>query len=162
MSLTEEEAKEYELAREIFHAPEGYEHFLFAMPLYFVAIADGKVDVKEIVKIPFIKVSHGIIANTDEKETELRLEFTSNIRNYIEKERKPEHLKLLARAINYKLREYPPEEAKKIRTNIYEACVEVAEASGPMFRDKMCKEEREMIDQIFHTIGKGEHGKKKC
>ena len=63
-------------------------------------------------------------------------------------------LNLLIRAISARLDHFSPEKANDIRERIYDLCIKVADASGPLFGDHISEEEREMLEKIFYKLEK--------
>ena len=137
-----------------FEIPEEYEHFLFVMPSFYVAKADGKISTKETLSIVRNSVLFNLVdMKTDENEKDQFLSFSHNkILTFMGKSNLDD-LSLIVNAINEKLEDYPPDEQVRIRKRIHELCTKVAQSSGPMFKDKVCAEEAEMLDRIFDGIG---------
>ncbi|MDZ7331674.1 MAG: TerB family tellurite resistance protein [candidate division KSB1 bacterium] len=140
-------------AMEMFEIPAHRTHYLFLLPAFYVAKADGKLSMKEIMALRLHAVTLGLIGPQDEDSAELETFFEKKIEQF-GKELKLSDLDLLAKAINARLTNYTPDKAKAIRESIYQLCMHVADASGPLFGENITEEEREMLKQIFYKLEK--------
>jgi|GEM_PF-2508266 len=140
-------------AMEVFEIPSHRTHYLFLLPAFYVAKADGKLSLKEIMSLRLHAITLGLIGPQDEDSADLESFFEKKIEQFGQ-ELKLSDLDLLAKAINARLANYAPEKAKTIREGIYQLCMNVADASGPLFGEKITEEEREMLKQIFYKLEK--------
>jgi len=138
-------------AMERFEVPAEHETFLFCLPAFYVAKSDGKISLKEAMSIIWNSVMLGLVKPRGEEKKAFDA-FVKDKLFQFQGKRNLEDYDVLAEAINAKLREYPAEAAAGIRQSIRETCIKVAEASGPMFRDKVLPEERHMLDKIFAAL----------
>jgi len=125
--------------------------FLFFLPLLYVAKADGIISPREAMVIGWKGMNLATGFSPEEGEQKLN-EFMENSISAFQLRTKLDDLTVLADGINARLSEYPPDEAAGIRTKIREACVKVAKASGPVFREKVNEHERVMLDRIFEGL----------
>ena len=138
-------------AMERFEVPAGYPTFLFCLPPFYVAKADGSVSIKEAISIGWNSVMSGLIAPSGPEKKAFDAFFKDKLLQFQGK-RNLDDFDVLGDAINAKLSEYPAAEAERIRKTIRDTCVKVAKASGPLFREKVLPEERHMLDKIFAAI----------
>ncbi len=140
-------------AMEVFEIPPHRAHYLFLLPAFYVAKADGKLSMKEIMTLRLNAVTLGLIGPQDEDSADLEQFFEKKIEQF-GRELKLSDLDLLAKAINARLDNYPQDKARTIRESIYQLCMNVADASGPLFGENITPEEREMLKQIFYKLEK--------
>lgn len=140
-------------AMEVFEIPPHRAHYLFLLPAFYVAKADGKLSIKEIMALRLHAATLGLIGPQDEDSADLEKFFEKKIEQF-SKELKLSDLDLLAKAINARLANFAPDKAKAVRESIYQLCMNVADASGPMFGENITEEEREMLKQIFYKLEK--------
>jgi len=136
-----------------YEIPEEYEHFLFILPAFYVAKADGKISAKETISIIRNSVLFNLVGTeVNEGEKQEFYAFAHNrILTFMGKSCLKD-LDILTNAVIEKLQEYPEAEEKRIKTRIRELCISVAKSSGPLFREKVGPEERRMLDRIFENI----------
>ena len=125
-----------QIAMERFEVPAGHEKFLFCLPLFYVAKADGEIAMKEILSIAerFLFLTPRCNKSLHQRVPIFQFQGKSNLDDFA----------ILADAIDAHLAQYPAAEARKIRHSIDEACTNVAKSSGPLFRDKVSAQERQM------------------
>lgn len=140
-------------AMEVFEIPPHRTHYLFLLPAFYVAKADGKLSMKEIMALRLHAVTLGLIGPQDEDSPDLERFFEKKIEQF-GRELKLSDLELFAKAINARLANYAPDKAKTIRESIYQLCMNVADASGPLLGENITEEEREMLRQIFYKLEK--------
>lgn len=142
-----------EAALNRYEVPRGYEHFLFILPAFYVAKSDGKISTKETITIIVNSIHFNLVdTHVDKEEKNEFHAFAHNkVLTFMGKTNLGD-LDILVNAINSKLEEYPEIEANRIRKKIRELCIAVAKSSGPLFREKILREEREMLDRIFKGI----------
>ncbi len=138
-------------AMQVFNIPSHRTNYLFLLPPFFVAEADGKLSLKEIMSLRLNAERLGLIGPQDQESEDLEL-FIENKIEQFSKKIGIANLDLLTRAINARLESYPPEKAQAIRESIYELCMKVADASGPLFGDNISDEERQMLQKIFYKL----------
>ena len=131
-----------------FEVPLEHETFLFCLPAFYVAKSDGRISLKEAMSIIWNSVMLGLVKPRGEEKKAFDA-FVKDKLFQFQGKRNLEDYDLLAEAINAKLQQFPAEAAAGIRQSIRQTCTKVAEASGPMFRDKVLPEERQMLDKIF-------------
>jgi len=140
-------------AMQLFEIPSHRTNYLFLLPPFYVAKADGKLSVKEIMSLRFNAVKVGLIGPQDEDSEDLEVFMEKKIEQFSEKISLAD-LDLLAKAINARLASYSPEKAQAIRERIYELCIKVADASGPIFGENISDEEKQMLEKIFYKLEK--------
>jgi len=141
-----------QLAMDRFDVPEGYESFIFAVPALYVAQADGSLSLKESLSmIANTLRSNLVVFRSKEDKKAFQNFLKEKVRGLLQQRSLPD-TEILTEAINTLLYQYPLNEAKAIRQAIYDTCVKVAKASGPLFREKVSAEERRMLDSIFIDI----------
>jgi len=138
-------------AMELFEIPSHRKNFLFLLPPFYIAKADGKISFKEINSICYNAIRLGLIGPQEQDSEDLDAFIEKTIKKFEEKLYLGD-LDLLAKAINARLKDYTPEKAQEIRERIYELCVDVADASGPLFGDNITKEEKQMLERIFTKL----------
>lgn len=138
-------------AMDRFEIPEGHEKFMFCLPAFYVAKADGKVSLKEAMSIIWNSMMLGLIKPSGSEKKAFESFAQAKFLQFQGK-RNLDDFRILADAINAKLAEYSEEMVLEIRQTIRQTCEKVAAASGPMFREKVLPEEREMLDEIFASI----------
>ncbi|MFV1967149.1 MAG: hypothetical protein ACC628_17105 [Pirellulaceae bacterium] len=138
-------------AMERFEVPAGHERFLFCLPLFYVAKADGAIAMKEVVSIAWNSVMQGLVQPGGDEQKAFNA-FYKNKTYQFQGKSNLDDFAILADAIDAQLAQYPAAEAQKIRDSIRAACTNVAQSSGPLFRDKVSAEERQMLDKIFATL----------
>ena len=138
-------------AMERFEVPSGHENLLFCLPAFYVAKADGKISMKEAFSIVWNSVTTGLIKpRGDEKKA-----FDGFVQRkllHFQSKTSLDDFGILADAINAKLAQYPADAAQSIRDTIHDTCTKVAKSSGPLFREKVSPEERQMLDKIFAVV----------
>lgn len=140
-------------AMERFEIPEEYEHFLFVMPAFYVAKADGKISTSETISIVRNSILFNLVDTiTDKGEKDSFLSFAHRKILTFSGKSNLDDLSVVVKAINEKLGTYPDDEQGRIRTRIRELCMKVAQSSGPLFKDKVSKEEAAMLDQILEGV----------
>ena len=130
-----------------FSISEDHQRLLFMLPVLYVAKADGKISMKESFIAGMNAPGLGVAA-TDPQEKKM---LQSLVIQFCQKA-DLDDLKVATDAVNAKLSEYPEDESASIRKHIRDACLKVAEASGPIFRDKVTPEEYAMLQRIFEAI----------
>jgi len=140
-------------AMRVFEIPPHRTNFLFLLPPFYVAKADGKLSLKEIMAISYNAARLGLIGPQDENSEDLEEFIEKKIEQFSEKISVAD-LDLLANAINARLESYSPEKAQAIRERIYELCIKVADASGPLLGNNISEEERQMLEKIFYKLEK--------
>ena len=140
-------------AMDRFEIPDDYEHFLFVMPAFYIAKADGKISAKETFSIVKDSILFNLVdTRTDEHEKDEFLAFAHNkILTFMGKS-SLDDLSMIVNAITEKLEEYPEDERERIKARIMELCTRVAKSSGPLFKDKISSEEAAMLDTITKGI----------
>ena len=138
-------------AMERFEVPAGYATFLFCLPPFYVAKADGSISIKEAMSIGWNSVMSGLVPPSGPEKRAFDAFLKDKLLQFQGK-RNLDDFDVLGDAINAKLSEYPAAEAERIRNTIRDTCVKVAKASGPLFREKVLPEERHMLDKIFAAI----------
>ena len=139
------------VAMDRFEVPQGREKFLFCLPAMYVAKADGKISFKEAMSVIWNSLMLGLVKPQGDEKTAFDAFVKSKILTFQGKSDLSDFV-MLADAINDLLDTYGPSEAQEIRKAIHGTCTKVAEASGPMFRDKVSAEERDMLDRIFARL----------
>lgn len=140
-------------AMQVFDVPSHRSNFLFLLPPFYVAKADGKISFKEISSICFNAARLGLIGPQDQDSEDLDVFIEKKVEQFQNK-MSISDLDLMAKGINARLEAFSPEKAHAIRERIYELCVNVADASGPMFGEHISEEERRMLEIIFHKLEK--------
>ena len=141
-----------QLAMNRFDVPKGHETFIFAVPALYVAEADGSLSFKESVSIVVNTLrSNLVVFRSREGRKEFQNFINRKVRGLLQQRSLPD-VEMLTEAINTLLYQYPLNEAKAIRQAMYDTCVKVAKASGPLFREKVSAEEKRMLDSIFTDI----------
>lgn len=140
-------------AMQVFEVPPHRANFLFLLPPFFVAKADGKISLKEISSICFNAARLGLIGPQDQDSEDLDAFIEQKVEQFQNKMNIGD-LDLLAKGINARLEAFSPEKADAIRQRIYELCINVADASGPLFGEHISEEERRMLELIFHKLEK--------
>ena len=140
-------------AMQVFEVPSHRSNFLFLLPPFYVAKADGKISFKEISSISFNAARLGLISPQDQDSEDLDVFIEKKVEQFQNKLSIGD-LDLLAKAINARLEAFTPEKANAIRERIYELCINVADASGPMFGEHISEEERRMLELIFNKLEK--------
>jgi len=140
-------------AMQVFGIPPHRSNFLFLLPPFYVAKADGKISIKEISSITFNAARLGLIGPQDQNSEDLDVFIEQKVEQFQNKMSIGD-LDLLAKAINARLEAFPTEKANAIRERIYELCINVADASGPLFGDHISEEERRMLELIFDKMEK--------
>ena len=134
-----------------FEIPPEHIDFLFLLPPFYVAKADGKMSIKESMSIAYNSIVLGLVSTQSEEKKAFQT-FLKNKLFQFQGKTNLEDLDIVATAINARLEQFPADKAQKIRKLMYETCIKVAEASGPLFRDKVSPEERQMLDKILQNI----------
>ncbi len=134
-----------------FGVPPHRPNFLFLLPAFFVAQADGKIQMKEVMSIGYNSVKLGLVTAQEENSEDFNL-FLEQMVTKFEHKTLPSDLDLLATAINARLATVSPERAQAIRERIYQLCVAVADASGPLLGEKISGEEKQMLQRIFNKL----------
>jgi hypothetical protein len=134
-----------------FEIPPEHETFMFCLPAFYVAKADGSISLKEAMSIAFNSLMLGLVKPHGDEKKAFQA-FAKDKLLQFQGKRSLDDFDVLAEAINAKLAQYPADAANDIRKSIQETCVKVAKASGPMFRDKVLPEERHMLDKIFAAL----------
>lgn len=134
-----------------FEVPSEYVDFLFLLPPLYVAKADGKISIKETLSIVYNSLALGLVTSQGEEKKAFQTFLQNKVLQFQGKSNL-EDLDIVAAAINARLEQFPSDKAQKVRKIIYETCIKVAKASGPLFREKVSPEEREMLDEIFQKI----------
>lgn len=150
---TEEDRKEIiSLALRRFEIPEKHDNFIYVLPAFYVAKADGKVSFKEVYRAIRDAYELGLVALRDKVEKHDFMQFSRD--NYLKFAGKTrfDDLVLLTDAINAMLDAYPKTESDRIRRHIHQMCLDVAEAKGPFLGEKITPGEQEMLDRIFKEI----------
>jgi len=138
-------------AIERFEVPSDYPHFLFCLPLYYVAKSDGSISFKEAFSMTWNALMSGLVRQA-KAEKNAYVKFANNQILKFQGKSNLGDFDILANAICALLSQYPPHEAEQIRNRIRDTCTKVAQASGPMFREKILPEERQMLDKIFSSV----------
>lgn len=140
-------------AMQVFEIPPHHTNYLFLLPAFYVAKADGKLSAKEIMSLSYNATKLGILGPQDEDSQDLEKFMEEKIEQFSGKISFSD-LQLLAKAINARLASYSKEKAGEIRERIYELCIKVADASGPLLGDNISEEEKQMLEQIFYQLEK--------
>ncbi len=140
-------------ALQFFEIPPHRSNYLFLLPSFYVAKADGKLSMKETISIRYNAAMLGLIGPQDQGSSDLEEFIEKKIEQFAEKTNLND-LDLLTQAINARLEAYAPDKAQAIRESIYELCMKVADASGPLFGDHISEEERQMLKKIFYKLEK--------
>jgi hypothetical protein len=140
-------------ALQIFEIPPHRTNFLFLLPPFYVAKADGKISMKEVMSIGYNSILLGLIGPQDEDSEDLDNFMEKTVEQFQSKSNLGD-LDLLTQAINVRLQSFSPDKAQAIRERIYELCLKVAEASGPLFGDHVSEEERQILERIFYKLEK--------
>ncbi len=140
-------------AMQVFEIPSHRTNYLFLLPSFYVAMADGKLSMKEIMSLRYNAAMLGLVGPQDEESQDLEKFMENKIEQFSGKITLSD-LDLLAKAINARLAGYSPDKARVIRESIYELCMKVADASGPLLGDKISDEEKQMLEQIFYKLEK--------
>jgi hypothetical protein len=138
-------------AMQVFEIPPHRTNYLFLLPSLFVAEADGKLSLKEIMSLRFNAERLGLVGSQDQENDDLEF-FIENKIEQFSKKIGLANLDLLTQAIQARLANYSPEKARVIRERIYELCMKVADASGPLLGDNISEEERQMLQKIFYKL----------
>lgn len=140
-------------AMQVFEIPPHRTNYLFLLPAFYVAKADGKLSLKEIMSLRYNAAKLGLIGAQDEESNDLEQFMEKKIEQFSETISLTD-LDLLAKAINARLAGFTPDKARTIRERIYELCMKVADASGPILGDKISEEEKQMLETIFYKLEK--------
>jgi tellurite resistance protein len=140
-------------AMQVFEIPSHRTNYLFLLPSFYVAKADGKLSVKEIMSLRYNAAKLGLLGPQDEDSQDLETFMEKKIEQFSGKITFSD-LELLAKAINARLANYSPDKARAIREHIYELCMKVADASGPLLGENISEEEKQMLEQIFYQLEK--------
>lgn len=140
-------------AMQVFEIPSHRTNYLFLLPSFYVAKADGKLSMKEIMSLRYNAAKLGLLGPQDEDSPDMETFIEKKIAQFSAKISLSD-LKLLAKAINARLAGYSPDKAGAIRERIYELCMKVANASGPLLGDNISEEEKQMLEQIFYQLEK--------
>lgn len=138
-------------AIQVFEIPPHRTNYLFLLPPFYIAKADGKLSLKEIMSLRYNATRLGLIGPQEENSEDLEIFMEHKIEQF-DKKISLADLDLLAKAINARLKSYAPDKAQSIRESIYELCVKVADASGPLLGDNISEEEKQMLEQIFYKL----------
>ena len=138
-------------AMEKYEIPSGHPNFLFSLPPFYVAKSDGKVSIKEAMSIVWNCLLLGLVDRQGEEKKAFDT-FVMNKLHQFQGKANLDDFDIVANAINARLEQHPADEAEKIREKIGTACQKVAEASGPLFRDKVLPDERQMLEKIRAKI----------
>jgi hypothetical protein len=138
-------------AMQVFEIPPHRTNYLFLLPPLFVAEADGKLSLKEIMSLRLNAERLGLLGAPDQENDDLEL-FIENKIEQFSKKIGLANLDLLTQAIQARLASYSLEKAQAIRERIYELCMKVADASGPLLGDNISEEERQMLQKIFYKL----------
>ena len=138
-------------AMQVFEIPPHRTNYLFLLPPLFVAEADGKLSLKEIMSLRLNAERLGLLGAPDQENDDLELFIESKIEQF-SKKIGIANLDLLTQAIQARLASYSLEKAQAIRERIYELCMKVADASGPLLGDNISEEERQMLQKIFYKL----------
>ncbi len=141
-------------AREYFRVPIGFGFFLYVLPAYYVALADGEISDEEGDSILNGGLGQVIMNSLPGAYKDQFYEWMAWVLPEVVLQRRPEDVGKLALVIDFELSQMVPTEADKKRKQMYDSCLQVAKASGPMFRSKVSAEEQEMLDMIFGDIGR--------
>ncbi len=136
-----------------FEIPPHRTNYLFILPAFYVAKADGKLSMKEAISLRYNAAVLGLISPADQEGSDLE-EFMEKKTEQFSEKTNLNDLDLLTRAINARLESYPPDKAQAIRESIYELCMKVADASGPLLGDHISEEEKAMLKKIFYKLEK--------
>jgi len=140
-------------AMQVFEVPSHRSHYLFLLPAFYVAKADGKLSIKETMSLRLNAAKNGLIGPQDEESEDLENFLENKIEQFSGKIGFAD-LDLLANAINARLEKYSSEKAQAIRERIYDLCIKVADASGPVFGENISDEEKQMLEKIFYKLEK--------
>ncbi len=152
-----DENDDVKMACEKFIIPLSYPQFLFVLPAFYVAKADGTLSVKEAIAISFCGISVEIRDSLESKELQTFFnDWAGAVMNEVVDEKNSEDIRLVTRAIDQVLQDMGPMEALAKRAQMYEACLKVAQASGPLFSDHVSSDEQVMIQTLFGDIEKSE------
>jgi len=138
---------------EHFEIPPGNEHFLFMLPPFYVARADGDVSIPELFSAVWNNCMQQLTPTMGPEKTAAQAYLQKMAVAYATG-RRTEDLRVLSAAINLVLRSLPDGRAQAVRESIQLTCTRVARASGPLFREKVSAEERQMLDEIFEALEK--------
>jgi len=134
-----------------FEVPYSYDSYLFCLPALYVAIADGKVSIREMMSVSWYSLRLGLVEpKADEKPIFER--YIKNSIQILQRKSRRSDLELLADAVNDLLDTYSPSQAGKIRQAIHRACTKAAQASGPDFTELVSDAERDMLNRIFAQL----------
>jgi hypothetical protein len=139
------------VAMDRFEVPAGYENFLFCLPGFYVAKSDGSISVKETLSLIVNTVTLGLVTNRGEEKKTFDAFAKAKLLQFQGKQNL-EDLGIVVAAINARLAEYPESEAQRIRAGIRTTCEKIANASGPLFKEKILPEEQAMLEKIFSAI----------
>jgi len=140
-------------AMQVFEIPPHHNNYLFLLPAFYVAKADGKLSAKEIISLRYNAAKLGLLGPQDEDSRDLEIFMEKKIEQFNGKISFSD-LQLLAKAINARLSKYSADKAGAIRERVYELCIKVAGASGPVLGDNISEEEKQMLEQIFYQLEK--------
>jgi phosphoenolpyruvate-protein kinase (PTS system EI component) len=138
-------------ALEKFEVPTEHEEFLFIFPLLYVAKADGTIGLKESYKVMMSAMTSVTPPKGKEDKKALQDFLKEQITVFKAKKNLPDS-RILTDAISALMSKQSTDEAQAIRKTMYDACVKVAQTSGPMFKEKVSDEERKMLESFFGTI----------
>ena len=143
--------KNIKKAMDVFDIPPDHVDFLFLLPPFYVAKADGKVSAKEVMAIGWNSITSGLFSSRHsvkealDKFLEVKAVQFQNKTDFSD-------FKLLAKAINARLERLPDDKSKTIRDIMLDMCLKVAEASGPIFGKNINDYERQMLKLIFDNM----------
>ena len=89
-------------AMDVFGVPAHRPNFLFLLPAFFVAKADGKISMKEIMAIGYNSVKLGLVGIQEQDSEDFNL-FLENMVEQFQAKTNSSELNLLANAINARL-----------------------------------------------------------
>lgn len=138
-------------ALEKFDVPTEHEEFLFIFPLLYVAKADGTIGLKESYEVMMSAIST-VTPPKDNKEEKVLQDFLEEQVTVFKTKKNLPDSRILTDAISALMSKQSTDEAQAIRKTMYDACVKVAQTSGPMFKEKVSDEERKMLESFFGTI----------
>ena len=120
-------------------------NLIFVLPALYVANADGESSFMECCSLGWNSGSLQLIDNAHLGGFQKLIETFLRQKEVID-------VSIVANAINARLESFSSEESARIRKTINTVCTKVAKASGPLFREKVSAEERDMLDQIAEQI----------
>lgn len=139
-------------AMDHFEIPAGNENFLFILPALYVAKSDGKISIKEAMSIAFNAAKLNLTPPQGSAAFKSFQEFLQTKIVLFSVKTNLEDLAILTEGINVLLAQYPDNEERQLRDCIRLLCEKVAQASGPLFREKILAEEQEILDKIFAEV----------